>query len=158
MSSGRLGGSHGESYIVRCNTKSDSARHSQAHITAMFSASAIKQLPGNLVMDRIPCSNKNRLTTADRLEECNLQSLPRQLHSSFVVLNLIQTVIPVRRSKDRVRRLVAEGKRYSLRNKGVVGSKRMSETRNLLGTLGEVMNCSLKRRHFNAKRPLTHDT
>ena len=41
----------------------------------MFSASAIKQLPGNLVMDRIPCSNKNRLTTADRLEECNLQSL-----------------------------------------------------------------------------------
>ena len=105
MSSGRLGGSHGESYIVHCNTKSGSGRYYQAHITATFSASTIKQLPGNLVMDRIPCSDKNRLTAADRLDK-RLNATYSHCHAkfinSFVILNPIQTVIPVRRSKDRV--------------------------------------------------------
>ena len=59
--------------------------------------------PGDLVMDGILCSNKNasgRCAPIGQQVECNLRSLPRQVYSSFLVLNPIRTAIPVRRSKD----------------------------------------------------------
>lgn len=71
----------------------------------MFSASTIKQLPGNLIMDKIPCGDKNRLTAVDRLDKrlnATYSHCRAKFTNSFVVLNPIQTVIPVRRSKDRV--------------------------------------------------------